>query len=87
MGVLDGWVVENLRLVNPIGVSLENSKVLVGVEDCGAWPSSQWRLWRPTQKEDSGGWRKKILLKSVYYERWSWWRTKKKRQRVEVLLP
>ena len=66
MGVLDGWVMENLGLVNLIGVSLRNGKVLEGVEDSGAWPSSQRRLRRPTQKEDSGGRIKKILLKSVY---------------------
>ena len=66
MGVLDNWVVENLGLVNPIGVSLRNGKVLEGVEDCRAWPSSQQRLQQPTQKEDSGGRRKKILLQSVY---------------------
>ena len=66
MGVLDNWVVENLGLVNPIGVSLRNGKVLEGVEDCGAWPSSQRRLRWSTQIEDNGGQRKKILLKIVY---------------------
>ena len=39
--MLDSWVVGNLNLVNPIRVGLRNGKVLAGVEDCGAWPSSR----------------------------------------------